>query len=90
MQVNAWTKHGDRLKRKGGINHEKQVIQKARGFEILSDSTLQMIKNEHLTFGFRIRFEKKGVFKVRPHPSLLHLEKEYRKSIAGFAECFGD
>jgi hypothetical protein len=32
-----------------------------------------------------IGFEREIVFKARPHPDLLHLEKEQREDVPGFA-----
>jgi hypothetical protein len=37
-----------------------------------------------------IGFEKESVFKARPHPDLLHLEKEQREDMPGFAERLSD
>jgi hypothetical protein len=33
-----------------------------------------------------IGFEKENVFKAHPHPNLLHLEKEQRENVPGYAE----
>jgi hypothetical protein len=38
----------------------------------------------------RIGFERKSVFKARPHPDLLHLEKGQREGVLGFTERLSD